>query len=171
VAVAFDAGNLAAVAKVLRQRYPAALLVLCGDDDRATEARTGTNTGRVKAEAAARAVSGFTAFPEGLPEGASDFNDMHRAHGLEAVRGTVEGAIAAALQAPQAPAPAPASTRPASGPIRGRAMGWAMGWVGAMAGAQAMRRPPPLTMQAIMTPSPCGPMACTTASATATAHP
>ena len=113
VAVAFDAGNLAAVAKALRQRYPAALLVLCGDDDRATEARTGTNTGRVKAEAAARAVSGFTAFPEGLPEGASDFNDMHRAHGLDAVRGTVEGAIAAALQAPQAPAPAPAPTRAA----------------------------------------------------------
>jgi len=113
VAMAFDAGNLAAVAKALRQRYPAALLVLCGDDDRATEARTGTNTGRVKAEAAARAVSGFTVFPEGLPEGASDFNDMHRAHGLDAVRGTVESAIATALQAPQAPAPAPAPTRAA----------------------------------------------------------
>ena len=109
VAVAFDAGNLAGVAKALRQCYPAALLVLCGDDDRATEARTG----RVKAEAAARSVSGFTAVPEGLPEGASDFNDMHRAHGLDAVRGTVEGAIAAALQAPQAPAPAPAPTRAA----------------------------------------------------------
>ena len=34
VAMAFDAGNLASVAKALRQRYPAALLVLCGDDDR-----------------------------------------------------------------------------------------------------------------------------------------
>ncbi|MFN9726664.1 DUF927 domain-containing protein [Acidovorax sp.] len=101
VAVAFDAGNLAGVAKALRQRYPAALLVLCGDDDRATEARTGNNTGRVKAEAAALAVGGVVALPDGLPEGASDFNDMHRAHGLGAVRDVVESAIAAAAQAPQ----------------------------------------------------------------------
>lgn len=95
VAVTFDAGNLGSVAKALRQRYPTALLVLCGDDDRATEARTGTNTGRMKAEAAARAVGGAVAFPDGLPEGASDFNDMHKSHGLGAVRDTVEAAIAA----------------------------------------------------------------------------
>jgi phage/plasmid primase-like uncharacterized protein len=30
----FDAGNLANVAKTLRKLHPAALLVLCGDDDR-----------------------------------------------------------------------------------------------------------------------------------------
>lgn len=99
VAVAFDAGNLGHVAKALRQRYPAALLVLCGDDDRATEARTGTNTGRVKAEAAARAVGGLAVFPEGLPEGASDFNDMRQAQGLDAVRSTLHAAIVAALAA------------------------------------------------------------------------
>lgn len=113
VAVAFDAGNLASVAKALRQRYSAALLVLCGDDDRATAARTGTNTGRVKAEAAARAVGGFAVFPEGLPEGASDFNDMHRAHGLDAVRDAVDSTIEAASRAPQGPAPAPAPARAA----------------------------------------------------------
>ncbi|PIF16578.1 MULTISPECIES: DUF927 domain-containing protein [unclassified Acidovorax] len=95
VAVAFDAGNLAHVAKALRQQDHAALLVLCGDDDRATEARTGTNTGRVKAEAAARAVRGLAVFPEGLPDGGSDFNDMHQAQGLQAVGACVEAAIAA----------------------------------------------------------------------------
>ncbi len=95
VAVAFDAGNLAHVAKALRQQYRAALLVLCGDDDRDTEARTGTNTGRVKAEAAARAVRGLAVFPEGLPDGGSDFNDMHQAQGLQAVGACVEAAIAA----------------------------------------------------------------------------
>ena len=122
VAMAFDAGNLAGVAKALRQRYPAALLVLCGDDDRATEARTGTNTGRVKAEAAALAVGGVVALPDGLPEGASDFNDMHRAHGLGAVRDVVESAIAAAAQAPQKAAPTPApkrATRPRQRPDTG----------------------------------------------------
>ena len=55
-AVAFDAGNLAHVAKALRQRYRGALIVLAGDDDRATEARTGRNPGREKAQAAAQAA-------------------------------------------------------------------------------------------------------------------
>ena len=95
VAVAFDAGNLAHVAKALRQQHRAALLVLCGDDDAATEARTGTNTGRVKAEAAARTVRGLAVFPEGLPDGGSDFNDMHQAQGLEAVGACIDAAITA----------------------------------------------------------------------------
>ncbi len=119
VAVAFDAGNLAHVAKALRQQYRAALLVLCGDDDAATEARTGTNTGRVKAEAAARTVRGLAVFPEGLPDGGSDFNDMHQAQGLEAVGACIDAAIAAhqaeqaerIQQAPQIPKQGKASTR------------------------------------------------------------
>jgi len=97
VAVAFDAGNLAHVAKALRQRWPAALLIVAGDDDRNTQAKTGTNPGRVKATAAARAVRGLAIFPEGLPEGGSDFNDLHAhqggAAGLETVRGIVQTAI------------------------------------------------------------------------------
>jgi len=107
VAVAFDAGNLQHVARALRKLYPAALLVLCGDDDRVTEAQTGTNPGRVKAAAAARAVHGLALFPEGLPDGGSDFNDLHQHHGgaagLEAVRGIVAGVIDAhtAAQAAQ----------------------------------------------------------------------
>lgn len=115
VAVAFDAGNLAHVAKALRTLYPAALLVVCGDDDVQTFARTGNNPGRDKATAAARAVRGLTVFPDGLPDGGSDFNDLHQHHGgavgLEAVRCIVEGAIDAhqtsqtaahAVQAPKA---------------------------------------------------------------------
>lgn len=99
VAVAFDAGNLDKVAKALHKHYPAALVVVCGDDDRDTEARTGTNPGRVKAKQAAKAVQGLALFPEGLPEGGSDFNDLHAHHGgaagLEAVRAIVEQGIAA----------------------------------------------------------------------------
>lgn len=123
VAVAFDAGNLAHVAKALRQRYPAALLVLCGDDDRTTEARTGTNTGRVKAEAAARAVGGLAVFPEGLPEGASDFNDMRQAQGLDAVRDVVDAAIAAhqgRSQTPAATDAVAAATEPPAAPEKTR---------------------------------------------------
>lgn len=103
VAVAFDAGNLQHVARALRQQHPAALLVLCGDDDQATEAQSGTNPGRQKATAAAQAVRGLAVFPEGLPPGGSDFNDL-AAHvnteqgdgaGLEAVRRLVSAAIEA----------------------------------------------------------------------------
>ena len=93
VAVGFDAGNLAHIAKALRALYPVALLVLCGDDDVHTHARTGNNPGRDKATAAARAVRGLAVFPEPLPEGGSDFNDLHQAAGLDAVRCIVEAAI------------------------------------------------------------------------------
>jgi putative DNA primase/helicase len=94
-AVGLDAGNLANVAKALRKLHPAALLVLCGDDDRHTEARTGSNPGRLKATAAARAVRGLAVFPAPLPENGSDFNDLATASGLDTVRAVIEGAIEA----------------------------------------------------------------------------
>ena len=94
-AVAFDAGNLAHVVKTLRKLYPAALIVVCGDDDVQTHARTGNNPGRDKATAAARAVKGLAVFPEPLSEGGSDFNDLHQASGLDAVRACIDAAIQA----------------------------------------------------------------------------
>jgi putative DNA primase/helicase len=89
----FDAGNLSPVAKAWRARYPKALIVLCGDDDTATAARTGRNAGREKAEAAAKDVKGLAVFPEGLAEGETDFNDMHQRSGPEAVAAIIQGAI------------------------------------------------------------------------------
>jgi len=117
VAVAFDAGNLAHVAKTLRALYPAALLVLCGDDDAQTQERRGHNPGRDKATAAARAVQGLAVFPQGVPDGGTDFNDMHQAQGLDAVRDVVAAAIAAhqaqAVAAPDAAAPGAPTSKPA----------------------------------------------------------
>jgi putative DNA primase/helicase len=103
VAVAFDAGNVPNVARELRRLRPAAWLALCADDDRETEAKTGRNPGRDKAHAAAKTIRKRVAviLPAGLPEGASDFNDMANAAGLEAVREHVEAALAAAMQARQ----------------------------------------------------------------------
>jgi putative DNA primase/helicase len=60
VAVAFDAGNLKPVCEALRNLYPDARLVVCGDDDHANNA----NPGRAKGQAAAAAVGGFAAFPD-----------------------------------------------------------------------------------------------------------
>ncbi len=93
VAVAFDAGNLLPVAKALRQKYPDALITICGDDDVQTFAEKGINPGRTKAEAAARAVGGLCVFPEDLPPGGSDFNDQATAVGVETVRLVIDHAI------------------------------------------------------------------------------
>ena len=93
VAVAFDAGNLSHVVKALRQRYPAVLLVLCGDDDTQTFAQKGINPGRDKATAAAISVQGVAVFPQGLPDDGSDFNDLAAFAGVDAVRSIVDTAI------------------------------------------------------------------------------
>jgi putative DNA primase/helicase len=115
-AMAFDAGNLMHVAKAVHQAHPAALIVVCGDDDRDTHARTGHNPGRDKAKAAARAVAGLAVFPEPLPDGASDFNDLHQAAGYDAVALIVNQAIDY-YEPPQQPAktPTPSTTAPAPG--------------------------------------------------------
>lgn len=93
VCVAFDAGNLPTVAKAVRDAYPSALLVVCGDNDQATSASSGRNPGKEKAEQAARAVGGVATWPEDLPPDQSDFNDLHMLNGLAAVRDRVESAI------------------------------------------------------------------------------
>lgn len=93
VVVAFDAGNLMHVAKALQAQNAGALVVVCGDDDTDTQARTGRNPGREKAEAVARAVGGVAVFPIELPDGGKDFNDMLQAHGLKAVQTCVQQAI------------------------------------------------------------------------------
>ena len=66
-AVAFNAGNLPAVARALRVKFPNIKLVICADDD----AQTPGNPGRTKAAEAARAVGGFVAVPrfEGVRRG------------------------------------------------------------------------------------------------------
>ena len=58
-ACAFDAGNLEPVARALRGKFPRLRLILCADNDTETEG----NPGLRHAEAAARAVGGFLAYP------------------------------------------------------------------------------------------------------------
>lgn len=99
VAVAFNAGNLLPVAKALRAKYPELRLILCADDDAATAG----NPGITKATAAASEAGGLLAVPNfgaAKPEGASDFNDLAKACGLDAVRVCIGAARPVA--APQA---------------------------------------------------------------------
>lgn len=84
VAVAFDAGNLVAVAKVLRAKFPGTRLVVCADDDQQTPG----NPGITKATEAAHAAGGLLAVPDfgsNRPGGVSDFNDLYQHGGQGAV--------------------------------------------------------------------------------------
>ncbi len=94
VAIAFNAGNLRAVALSLRQRFPDIALVICADDD----VTTAGNPGLSKATETAKVVSGVVATPDfgnDRPAGVSDFNDMALLYGLDAVGERIQAGILA----------------------------------------------------------------------------
>lgn len=98
-ACSFTAGNLKPVAEALRQKYPDMLLIVCADDDHATE----RNPGLTKATEAALAVSGLLAvpcFPATRTAKDTDFNDLARLAGPEAVMTCIEDATAPAPPTP-----------------------------------------------------------------------
>jgi putative DNA primase/helicase len=104
VAVAFNAGNLEAVARAARERWPDKRIGVAGDDDRHLEqeinSHTGQpkkNVGREKAEAAAEAVGAFTLFPKfGAGERGTDWNDLAQAKGEAEAQKQVQAGLASA---------------------------------------------------------------------------
>jgi putative DNA primase/helicase len=91
VAVAFNAGNLKAVALAMRAKLPDMTLIVCADDDYKTDG----NPGLKKATDAAIAVNGKLAIPdfgENRQDGATDFNDMAVHCRAEMVRKAIEAA-------------------------------------------------------------------------------
>jgi putative DNA primase/helicase len=91
VAVAFNSSNLAPVAQALRKKLPEIELIICADDDAKTEG----NPGITSATKAAKSVGGVVAIPDfgdNRPESATDFNDLHKHAGEEAVKASVEAA-------------------------------------------------------------------------------
>lgn len=94
VLVAFNAGNLEAVARMARKRYAGREIVLCADNDVETRKPDGTpwNPGAEAAGKAAASIGGKLAICPSIDGGKADFNDLHRARSLEAVRQAVEKA-------------------------------------------------------------------------------
>lgn len=94
VVVAFDSGNLDAVAGALRARHLDNPMLVLGDDDRHKE----RNVGRNKAtEAACKHGAGVT-FPQFSQEGpGTDFNDLHVTEGLIAVKEQIEHSLNAGI--------------------------------------------------------------------------
>ena len=86
--MAFNAGNLKAVAVMARERYAKREIILCADNDTETQG----NPGRKAASRAAQAVGGKLVVCPAHEGSATDFNDLHRLRFLEAVRAVVETA-------------------------------------------------------------------------------
>lgn len=83
---ALSCGNLAAVGRAMRERYPKARLAVLAD----------LGNGEEKAAEAARECGVVLVRPDfggARPDGASDFNDLAAARGLDAVRDAINGAL------------------------------------------------------------------------------
>ena len=120
--VAFDAGNLQAVAEQLRAKYPNTLIVLCADNDvRKPGSSTTINAGVEKATNAALAMDGWIAIPE-LSGAKCDWNDVHAACGLDAV--AVGIAAAQPVKRPEPPAEAELSAQEASAKLQAELEEW-----------------------------------------------
>lgn len=115
VAVAFNAGNLHAVATALRSKYPNLRIIMAADDDHLTA----DNPGLTKARAAALAVNGYLAtsewFPHERADKDTDFNDLHLLAGLEAVKACIDRAEL--VTAPASPPPGNADAWPDPTPL------------------------------------------------------
>ncbi|QLA21249.1 DUF3987 domain-containing protein [Desulfolutivibrio sulfoxidireducens] len=83
VLVAFNCGNLKAVASMAREKYPAREIIIAADNDHKTDG----NPGVTKATEAARAVKGKVVVPRFVdPSTGTDFNDLATAEGVEVVK-------------------------------------------------------------------------------------
>lgn len=86
VAVAFDSGNLEAVAINIRKQNPNATLVICADNDHSKK----INVGLEKATLSAKSINGTVKVPAFTlaerTQGLTDFNDLHKSQGIEAVK-------------------------------------------------------------------------------------
>ncbi len=81
-----DAGNMPRVAAMLKARRPSAQFIVCGDNDRKTEAENGKNPGREAAEKAASLTGGRAVFPPAGEAENVDWNDYAANHGLDSAR-------------------------------------------------------------------------------------
>lgn len=93
VVVAFNAANLRHVAACMRAAHPAARMLICADDDKATQIKTGKNPGVAAATAAAGLTGARWCKPDDLPDGGTDFNDLAQAAGLVAVARQLADAV------------------------------------------------------------------------------
>ena len=93
---AMDCGNLPAVAKALREKWPEREIIIAADNDAFTADKSGkpTNPGVTKGTEAAKAIGVRLAVPrfKDAANKPTDFNDLHQLEGLETVKEQIETA-------------------------------------------------------------------------------
>jgi putative DNA primase/helicase len=92
VVCALNCGNLLAVSKALREKFPAREIIICADNDQFTDG----NPGVTKADEAAKAVHAKLAVAQFADASTkpTDFNDMAALAGLAEVKRQIEAAAA-----------------------------------------------------------------------------
>lgn len=97
--ITFNASNMIKCAAIIRTLYPNHRLIFCADDDRATEQKTGKNTGIIDATQAAKIAKGEIISPDfGGDERTNtgeltDYNDLHAHFGIEVVKAQINHAL------------------------------------------------------------------------------
>lgn len=83
--VAFDAGNLLKVVKLLRDKYQKHAILVCADNDQKTKGNPGIKSAK---KAVKNLIKGDVIYPIFAPNDklSSDFNDLHNMRGIDAVR-------------------------------------------------------------------------------------
>lgn len=91
VIVAFQAGNLMAVAGAIKKKYPSIMVTVCADNDQ-WKPEVG-NTGMDKAHAVGKKYGWKVVHPEFAKTDTkpTDFNDLASLEGMEAVRAQIQG--------------------------------------------------------------------------------
>ncbi|WP_140919733.1 TOPRIM and DUF927 domain-containing protein [Limnobaculum xujianqingii] len=85
---AIDAGNLKPVAEVMRRKYPEAQIIIAADNDIKPDE---PNTGKEKAEQAAKSVAGWVALPP--TDDKADWDDYRQLNGLECATGAFNASL------------------------------------------------------------------------------
>ena len=97
VVMAFDAGNLPPVARIVAKRYAGVRVVICADNDHHEDGKA--NTGREAATRAAQEIGATVAVPPLVDGKKSDFNDLAQGPGgVDRVRACIEQALTAVLE-------------------------------------------------------------------------
>lgn len=90
VVCAMNCGNLLAVSKALREKFPTRDIIIGADNDQLTDG----NPGLAKATEAAKAIGARLAVPQfnDTTTKPTDFNDLHQLEGLTTMKDQIEGA-------------------------------------------------------------------------------
>ena len=91
VAVAFSCWNLESVARTMRRRYPDAKIIIAADDDHKTHNNPGVTAARHTAMAA-NALVAVPTFGADRRDEHTDFNDLYKLAGADAVKAAIEAA-------------------------------------------------------------------------------